>query len=108
MDYNRNKGCVDNLDMVFGAYSCKRMTTRWSLVIFHNIIEVSSYNDFVIWREINPTWMSHKSHKRRVFLEQLGKALVAPLIERRKKSPPNRGLSSDRESFSVCWTSGST
>ncbi|CAB4066848.1 unnamed protein product [Lepeophtheirus salmonis] len=70
MDYNRNKGGVDNLDM----------------------------------REINPTWMSHKSHKRRVFLEQLGKVLVVPLIERR----PNRGLSSDCESFSECWTSGST
>ncbi|CAB4067597.1 unnamed protein product [Lepeophtheirus salmonis] len=54
------------------------------LTIFHNIIDVSSYNAFVIWREINATWMSHKSHKRRVFLEQLGKALVAPLIERRK------------------------
>ncbi|CAB4062371.1 unnamed protein product [Lepeophtheirus salmonis] len=38
-------------------------------------------------REINPTWMSHKSHRRRVFLEQLGKALVAPLIERRKIVP---------------------
>ncbi|XP_071744202.1 piggyBac transposable element-derived protein 4-like [Lepeophtheirus salmonis] len=84
MDYNRNKGGVDNLAMVIEAYSCRRMTACWPLVIFHNIIDVSSYNDFVIWREINPTWMSHKSHKRRVFLEQLGKALVAPLIEIRK------------------------
>ncbi|CAB4058901.1 unnamed protein product [Lepeophtheirus salmonis] len=80
----------------------------WPLANFHNIIDVSSYNAFVIWREINPTWMSHKSHKRRVFLEQLGKALVAPLIERREKRPPNKGLSSDCESFSGCWTSGST
>ncbi|XP_071747453.1 piggyBac transposable element-derived protein 4-like [Lepeophtheirus salmonis] len=87
MDYNRNKGGVDNLDMVIGAYSYRRMTARWPLAIFHNIIDVSSYNAFVIWREINPTWMSHKSHKRRVFLEQLGKALVAPLIERRKNVP---------------------
>ncbi|CAB4056119.1 unnamed protein product [Lepeophtheirus salmonis] len=87
MDYNRNKGGVDNLDMVIGVYSCRRMTTLWPLAIFHNIIDVSSYNAFVIWREINPTWISHKSHKRRVFLEQLGKALVAPLIERRKNVP---------------------
>ncbi|CAB4066030.1 unnamed protein product [Lepeophtheirus salmonis] len=97
MDYNRNKGGVDNLDMVIGAYSCRRMTARWPLAIFHNIIDDSSYNAFVIWREINPTWMSYKIHKRRVFLEQLGKALVAPLIERRKKRPPNRDLSSDCE-----------
>ncbi|CAB4058543.1 unnamed protein product [Lepeophtheirus salmonis] len=108
MDYNRNKRSVDNLDMVIGAHSCRRMTAQWPLAIFHNIIDGFSYNAFVIWREINPTWMSHKSHKSRVFLEQLGKALVAPLIERMKKRPPNRDLRSDCENFSECWTSGST
>ncbi|KAI3361653.1 hypothetical protein L3Q82_002020 [Scortum barcoo] len=87
LDYNRNKGGVDNLDKVIGTYSCRRMTARWPLVIFHNIIDVSSYNAFVLWREINPTWMSRKQNKRRVFLEQLGKALVTPLIERRKHVP---------------------
>lgn len=54
----------------------RRMAAHWPLVIFHNIIEVSSYNFFVIWREINPNWMLCKRHKRRVFLEQLEKALV--------------------------------
>ncbi|XP_060766902.1 piggyBac transposable element-derived protein 4-like [Neoarius graeffei] len=87
LDYNSNKGGVDNLDKVVGTYSCRRMTARWPLVIFHNIIDVSSYNAFVIWREINPNWMPHKQNKRRVFLEQLGKALVTPLIERRKHVP---------------------
>ncbi|XP_042291062.1 piggyBac transposable element-derived protein 4-like isoform X2 [Thunnus maccoyii] len=42
LDYNHNKGGVDNLDKVFGTSSCKRMTTRWLLVIIHNIIDVSS------------------------------------------------------------------
>ncbi|XP_071743601.1 uncharacterized protein [Lepeophtheirus salmonis] len=87
MGYNRNKRSVDNLDIVIGAYSCRRMTARWPLAIFHNIIDVSSYRSFVIWRQINPTWITHKSHKRRVFLEQLGKSLVAPLIERRRNVP---------------------
>ncbi|XP_051566193.1 piggyBac transposable element-derived protein 4-like isoform X2 [Myxocyprinus asiaticus] len=48
LDYNHNKGGVDNLDKVIGNYSCRRMTARWPLVIFHNIIDVSSYNTFVI------------------------------------------------------------
>ncbi|XP_047219543.1 piggyBac transposable element-derived protein 1-like [Girardinichthys multiradiatus] len=87
LDYNRNKGGVDNLDKVIGTYSCRRMTACWPLVIFLNIIDVSSCNAFVIWREINPTWMSHQQNKRRLFLEQLGKALVTPLIERRKHVP---------------------
>ncbi|CAB4059854.1 unnamed protein product [Lepeophtheirus salmonis] len=70
-----------------GNWSIQLQKDDCPLAMFHNIIDISSYNAFVIWREINLTWMSHKSHKRRVFLEQLGKALVAPLIERRKNVP---------------------
>ncbi|XP_042170595.1 piggyBac transposable element-derived protein 4-like [Oncorhynchus tshawytscha] len=87
LDYNCNKGGVDNLDKVVGTYSCRRMTARWPLVVFHNILDVSSYNAFVIWREIKPDWMPGKRNKRRVFLEQLGKALVKPLIQRRQHLP---------------------
>lgn len=87
LEYNSNKGGVDNLDKVIGTYSCRRMTARWHLVVFHNIIDVSTYNAFVIWREINPAWMPCKMNKRRVFLEQLGKALVTPFIKRREHLP---------------------
>ncbi|KAE8277773.1 hypothetical protein D5F01_LYC24208 [Larimichthys crocea] len=87
LDYNSNKGGVDNLDKVVATYSCRRMTARWPLAVFHNILDVSSYNAFVIWRELNPDWLPGKRNKRRVFLEQLGKALVAPLIERRTRLP---------------------
>ncbi|XP_029553209.1 uncharacterized protein LOC115152471 [Salmo trutta] len=55
LDYTCNKGGVDNLDKVIGTYSFRRMTARCPLVIFHNIIDVSSYNAFVIWTEINLT-----------------------------------------------------
>ncbi|XP_062310092.1 piggyBac transposable element-derived protein 4-like [Osmerus eperlanus] len=87
LDYNLNKGGVDNLDKVITAYSCKRKTARWPLVIFSNIVDVSSYNTFVIWREVNPNWMPRKRNKRRFFIEQLGRALVTPLIERRRCLP---------------------
>ena len=87
LDYNRNKGGVDNLDKVIGTYSCRRMTARWPLVVFHNIIDVSSYNSFMIWREICPDWMPGKRNKRRVFLQELGKALVTPFIAQRQCTP---------------------
>ncbi|XP_029986470.1 piggyBac transposable element-derived protein 4-like, partial [Sphaeramia orbicularis] len=87
LDYNANKGGVDTLDKVMGSYSCRRMTKRWPLVVFHNIVDMSGYNAFVIWRELNPGWLAGRRNKRRVFLEQLGKALVAPLIERRPRLP---------------------
>ena len=63
------------------------MTAHWPLVIFHNIIDVPSCNAFVIWNKINPTLMHDKQNKRRVFLEQLGKPLVTPHIQRREGLP---------------------
>ncbi|KAL2087173.1 hypothetical protein ACEWY4_018232 [Coilia grayii] len=86
-DYNATKGGVDNLDKVTDAYSAKRMTARWPLVIFYNMIDVSAYNAFVIWSEIFPEWNAAKLFKRHMFLEELGKALVVPHIQRRQCMP---------------------
>nr|XP_046226249.1 piggyBac transposable element-derived protein 4-like [Oncorhynchus gorbuscha]XP_046226250.1 piggyBac transposable element-derived protein 4-like [Oncorhynchus gorbuscha] len=87
LDYNHNKGGMDNLDKVIGTYSYRRISAHWSLVIFHNIIDVSSYNAFIIWNKINPTWVPDKRNKRRVFPGQLGKALVTPHIQRMERLP---------------------
>ncbi|XP_061878322.1 piggyBac transposable element-derived protein 4-like [Entelurus aequoreus] len=87
LDYNATKGGVDNLDKVTGTYSCRRMTARWPLVVFFNIIDVSAYNAFVLWREISEGWNSEKLYRRRLFLEQLGYALVQPQIARRVVLP---------------------
>lgn len=69
---------MENLDKAIVTYSCRRMTARWPLAVFHNILDVSSYNAFVRWRELTPNWMPGKLNKRRVFLEKLGRALVIP------------------------------
>lgn len=82
--YNRTKGGVDNLDKFTGTYSCKRMTARWPMVVFFNIIDVSAYNAFVVW------WIkagNGKCYKRQLFLEELRKAMVTPLIQRRQHLP---------------------
>lgn len=60
LDYNRNKGGVDNLDKIIRKHSC--------------IFQVSTYNTFVIWLEMNPSWTPWKKNKRRMFLEMLGKS----------------------------------
>lgn len=56
MDYNATKGGVENLDKLVTAYSCKRRTLRWPLVIFFDILDISAYNSFVIWMALNPEW----------------------------------------------------
>ncbi|XP_067088064.1 piggyBac transposable element-derived protein 4-like [Osmerus mordax] len=87
MDYNASKGGVDNMDKLVTAYSCKRRTLRWPLVIFFDMLDISAYNAFVIWMAMNPEWNRSKLQRRRLFLEELGKALVTPQIQRRQHVP---------------------
>ena len=47
------------------------------MVIFYNILDISAANAFVIWMHLNPTWNKQKTHRRRLFLKELGKCLVA-------------------------------
>ncbi|XP_059209533.1 piggyBac transposable element-derived protein 4-like [Centropristis striata] len=85
LDYNSTKGRVDNLDKVTTTYSCQRKTARWPLVVFYNIVDVSAYNAYVLWIEINHQWNASKLYRRRLFLEELGKALVTPKIQNRAR-----------------------
>ncbi|CAM4571666.1 unnamed protein product [Leuciscus chuanchicus] len=94
LDYNKTKGGVDSLDQMVAAYTCKRKSNRWPMVVFSNMLDVSALNAFVLWSEINPAWNAGKTFRRRIFLEELGKALVSPQIERRKSVP--RGAASLR------------
>ncbi|XP_033960769.1 piggyBac transposable element-derived protein 4-like [Pseudochaenichthys georgianus] len=89
LDYNATKGGVENLDKLLSCYSCQRRTLRWPLVIFYNILDVSAYNAFALWMAINPEWNQKKLQRRRIFLEELGKALVTPHMQRRQHMPRN-------------------
>ncbi|XP_041811933.1 piggyBac transposable element-derived protein 4-like [Chelmon rostratus] len=87
LDYNATKGGVDNLDKLLACYSCQRRTLRWPLVVSYNMLDVSAYNAFTIWMAINPDWNQRKLQRRRLFLEELGKALVTPHMQRRQHVP---------------------
>ncbi|KAL6460692.1 hypothetical protein MHYP_G00306580 [Metynnis hypsauchen] len=51
------------------------------------MLDISAFNAFVIWMALNPEWNRGKLQKRRLFLEDLGKALVRPQIEQRQHVP---------------------
>ncbi|KAE8296656.1 hypothetical protein D5F01_LYC05417 [Larimichthys crocea] len=80
-DYNRCKGGVDNLDKLRAALN------RWPLALFHNLLDVSLYNAFVLWTSIEPSWEQQKGHRRRLFIEEVGEALVTPHMEKRERLP---------------------
>ncbi|KAK7120985.1 hypothetical protein R3I94_020837 [Phoxinus phoxinus] len=87
LDYNKTKGGVDNLDKLVATYTCQRKTMRWPMVIFFNMLDVSAYNSLVLWTAIDPMWNKNKNFKRRLFLEELGEALVTPFMQRRQGIP---------------------
>lgn len=90
LHYNETKAGVDALDQLVANYTCKRQTKRWPVALFSNMLDISAYNAYVIWTEINPSWNSNKLYKRRLFLEELGKQMIEPNIVRRERLP--RGI----------------
>lgn len=86
-DYNKCKGGVDNLDMVVGTYSCRRRTNYWPMALFHNVLDVSLYNAYVLWTLIESSWPKQKGYRRRLFIEEVGEMLVNPHIAKRGRLP---------------------
>ncbi|XP_049308060.1 piggyBac transposable element-derived protein 4-like isoform X1 [Bactrocera dorsalis] len=85
--YNATKAGVDALDQLVATYTCKRQTKRWPVALFSNMVDVSGYNAYVIWTELNPEWNRNKNFKRGLFLVDLATSLVTPHIARRKRMP---------------------
>lgn len=67
-DYNRCKGGVDNLEEVV-----------------------------VLWSAVDPSWNQGKTFRRRLFLEELGKALVMPQMSQRQRIPRTPSTSTTME-----------
>jgi hypothetical protein len=57
------------------------MTGRWPIAIFSNMLGISALNAYIIWTLINPDWNARKTHKRRIFIEELGKELIRPKVD---------------------------
>ena len=63
-------------------------TNRWRMALFSNMVDVSAYNAFVIFTDINPNYQKDKqNHRRRIFLKDLATALIEPHIQRRSVLP---------------------
>ena len=84
--YNSTKGAVDTVDQLSHSYSAQRRTRRWPLAFFTNIVNLAAINAFILFREQQPQHVSGASYKRRIFLQNLGKEMVTPLIRLRSVS----------------------
>lgn len=53
-----------------------KMTHRWPMVIFYNMLDVAAVNSFVIYTQINRNYYPKKLHRRRIFFKELENILV--------------------------------
>lgn len=79
--YNATKGAVDNLDKMTRTYSCKRKTKRWPMALFSNFLDIAAVNAFVVYMSVHPQYNSGKSHKRRIFIEELALSMIKDAVD---------------------------
>jgi len=48
LDYNATKGGVDTSDQILRMYSTKRMTRRWPVAVFSNIVDISALITYIV------------------------------------------------------------
>ena len=53
--YNETKAGVDTLDQMTHAYTTKRKTKRWPVVMFFNMLDISGIAAFILWNICFPS-----------------------------------------------------
>lgn len=97
--YNSTMGGCDTFDQLVVNYSCRRATRRWTMRLFHYIIDSMMINTLVIVRELlGPEEMVRQYHnprsERRKFMEKLAFSLMEPHIKTRSQTYTSlRGVS---------------
>ena len=47
------KGTFDTIDQLARSYNTKRMTRRWPMAIFYNMVDISALNALVVYLSLN-------------------------------------------------------
>ncbi|KAJ8968179.1 hypothetical protein NQ314_002438 [Rhamnusium bicolor] len=79
-DYNFTKGGVDVVDKMKAEYSVTRFSNRWPFTIFCSLLNISTINSQIIFRENTNTVLT-----RRHYILELSKQLAMPHLCRRSK-----------------------
>lgn len=73
--YNSTKGGVDTMDQMTRCYSVKRMTRRWPMIVFFNMIDISALNAIIIWMKLEKSPKKQKNIRRHLLIK-LAKSLA--------------------------------
>jgi hypothetical protein len=72
---------------MISCYTYRRKTNRWPVVVFSNILDISTVNAYILFLAVNPDWKPKSQRRRRHFDEALGMALALDHIRRREVLP---------------------
>ncbi|XP_053148503.1 uncharacterized protein LOC128343447 isoform X3 [Hemicordylus capensis] len=81
--YNKKISCVETCNRLISLYTTKRVGRHWPLVVFSNILDIACLNAYIIWISCHPDWNATSHRRRRLFLLQVGKEMVTPLLQSR-------------------------
>lgn len=87
LQYNKTKGGVDLMDQKVRTYTTKRITKRWPLVLYYNMLDIAALNAEILYSKQHPDYHSGISHKKRLFLKELSLELVKPHMLQRVNFP---------------------
>ena len=98
--YYSTESGVDILDRMVRTYTCKRMTRRWPVALFYNMIDFTIVNAYVGWQQLHGGNTQIFSKKRgRKFFIRLGKELAgmssALLKQQRRAIQPQSNRKKD-------------
>ena len=80
---NATKGGIDCVDKRVGTYSVKHPSKRWHVPVWCNTLDLTCYIAFVLYSNVFPNHHHKQSHRRRLFLSDLGIALRRSYREER-------------------------
>ena len=95
--YNKTKVGVDCADQMIETYYTKFSTRRWPVVLFCNLMDISTLNAYVLHEKLKAD--GAPVGKRRLFIKELGKALCQELLKQRQSRATCPGMARVRQLY---------
>ena len=80
--YNETKGAIDTLDKMAHAYTTKRRTQRWPMIMFFNVLDPANIAALVIWKLRFSEQKLSKDDGHSAFIRAISEELLVPQMKR--------------------------
>ena len=64
------------MDMMLGTYTYKRISRRWQMTNFYNLVDIAMLNGYILFKEIFPSYFTKTSKNRRIFIDAVALSIL--------------------------------